>query len=145
MGEFSECWCRWARAPPPPPNARWHAREERHRDALHGFTTPVSLKTTFWFLHSGRRPRPRARAAAHRPQLSARPHAAPHPQAAQCLPEASAAGKHTLVGRDSSQPTRYDEPELEGRTRRPPAVGTILAAGSSMAMARAFSVPSLAL
>ena len=41
-------------------------------------TTPVSLKTTFWFLHSGRSPRPRARAAAHRPQLSARPHTQRH-------------------------------------------------------------------
>ena len=55
------------------------------------------------------------------------------------------ASKHTLVSRESSQPTRYDEPKPEGRTRRPPAVGTILAVGSSMAMARAFSVPSLAL
>ena len=52
---------------------------------------------------------------------------------------------HALVSRESSQPTRYDEPKPEGRTRRPPAVGTILAVGSSMAMARAFSVPSLAL
>ena len=43
----------------------------------------------------------------------------------------------------SFSPTRYDEPDPADRMRRP-LVGTILAAGSSMVKARAFSVPSVA-